>query len=130
MNLNKKVIYRTFASNQYNNIGKNSFFNQVINSGIIHPTGVLIVPFIGSQSSGDERGFGDNQWKSPFDTCPSTTSPCSLPNLQVSVGVSNVLQSTLFYNYENFLEQVNLTGQLTSSDFGVSTGLISQGNWE
>ena len=28
------------------------------------------------------------------------------------------------------LEQVNLAEQLTSSDFGVSTGLISQGYWE
>jgi hypothetical protein len=48
----------------------------------------------------------------------------------VSVGGSNVLQSTLFYTNENFLEQVNLEEQLTSSDFGVSTGLISQGYWE
>ena len=126
-NLNKKVIYRTFVSNQYNNIAKNSSFNQLINSGIVHPTGVLIVPFIGSQTG---IGFGDSQWKSPFDTCPATTSPCSLTNLQVSVGGSNVLQSTLYYTYENFIEQVNLAEQLTSSDFGVSTGLINQGYWE
>ena len=32
--------------------------------------------------------------------------------------------------YENFLQQVNLAEQLTSSDFGVSIGLISQGCWE
>jgi hypothetical protein len=38
-NLKKKVIYRTFVSNQYNNIAKNSSFNQFINSGIVHPTG-------------------------------------------------------------------------------------------
>ena len=31
-NLNKKVIYRTFVSNQYNNIAANSSFNQLINS--------------------------------------------------------------------------------------------------
>ena len=126
-NLNKKVIYRTFVSNQYNNIAANSSFNQLINSGIVHPTTVLIVPFVGSQPT---VGFGDSQWKSPFDTCPATTSPCSLTNLSVSVGGSNVLHSTLFYTYENFLEQVNLAEQLTSSDFGVSTGLISQGYWE
>jgi hypothetical protein len=30
---------------------------------------------------------------------------------------------------ENFLQQVNLAEQLTSSDFGVSTGLINQGYW-
>jgi hypothetical protein len=54
----------------------------------------------------------------------------SLNNLQVSVGGQNVLQSTLYYTYENFLEQVNLAEQLTSADFGVSTGLINQGYWE
>ncbi len=32
--------------------------------------------------------------------------------------------------YENFLQQENLAEQLTSSDFGVSAGLISQGYWE
>jgi hypothetical protein len=41
-----------------------------------------------------------------------------------------VSQSTLRYNYEHFLEQVNLAEQLTSSDFGVMTGLIHQGYWE
>jgi len=127
MNLNKKVIYRTFVSNQYNNIPKGGSFNQLINSGIVHPTGLLIVPLIGASTV----GFGDSQWKSPFDTCPSTAGGgIGLTNLQVSVGGSNVLQSTLFYNYENFLEQVNLAEQLTSSDFGVSTGLINQEYWQ
>jgi hypothetical protein len=42
----------------------------------------------------------------------------------------NVLQSTLQYGYEHFLEQVNLAEQLTSSDFGISTGLINQNYWE
>ena len=104
-------------------------FNQLINSGIVHPTGVLIVPFLGAVT-GSNGGLGDNQWKSPFDTCPATTSPVSLTNLQVSVGGQNVLQSTLQYGYEHFLEQVNLAEQLTSSDFGISTGLINQNYWE
>ena len=93
----------------------------------VHPTGVLICPFIASSST---SGFGDFQWKSPFDTCPATMSPLSLTNLQVSIGCQNVLNSTLNMTYENFLEQVNLAEQLTSSDFGVSTGLISQGYQE
>ena len=54
----------------------------------------------------------------------------SLTNLQVSVGGQNVLQSTLHYGYEHFLEQVNLAEQLTSSDFGISTGLINQNYWD
>jgi hypothetical protein len=53
-------------------------------------------------------------------------SPLSLINLQVAVGGQNVLNSTLNMTYENILQQVNLPEQLTSSDVGVSTGLISQ----
>ena len=124
-NRNKKVVYRTFVSNLYTNIAAGNNFNNLINSGIVHPTGVLIVPFLASSSA-----FGDSQWKSPFDSCPATTSPCSLTNLQVTIGGQNVLQSTLFYTFENFIEQVNLAEQLTSADFGVSTGLINQGYWE
>jgi hypothetical protein len=32
--------------------------------------------------------------------------------------------------YENFLQQVNLAEQFSSSDFDASTGLINQGYWE
>jgi hypothetical protein len=63
-------------------------------------------------------------------TCSCTTSPVSLSNLQVSVGGRNNLQSTLQYGYEQFLEQVNLCEQLTSSDFGVATGLFNQNYWD
>ena len=100
-----------------------SSFNALVNSGIVHHTAVLICPFIGAVAN---SGFGDFQGKSPFDTCPSTLSPLSLTNLQVAIGGQNVLNSTLNMTYESFLEQVNLAEQLTSSDFGVSTGLISQ----
>ena len=41
--------------------------------------------------------------------------PLSLTNLQVSIGGQNVLNSTLNMTYENFLQQVNLAEQLTSS---------------
>jgi hypothetical protein len=128
-NRNKKVIYRSFVTNSYNGIGVGSSFNALVNSGIIHPTAVLICPFIAA-TSGANAGFGDYQWKSPFDTCPATLSPLSLINLQVAIGGQNVLNSTLSMTYENFLQQVNLAEQLTSSDFGVATGLISQGYWE
>jgi hypothetical protein len=124
-NRNKKVIYRSFVTNSYTNITSGSSFNALVNSGIVHPTAVLICPFIGA-TTGANSGFGDFQWKSPFDTCPATMSPLSLINLQVAVGGQNVLNSTLNMTYENILQQVNLPEQLTSSDVGVSTGLISQ----
>ena len=125
-NRNKKVVYRTILTNQYNNITAGGNFNQLINSGIIHPTGILICPYVSSQ----QAGLADFAWKNPFDTCPATGHPISLINLQVSVGGVNQLQSTLYYTYENFVEQVNLAEALTSSDFGISCGLYNQSWWE
>ena len=126
-NRNKKVVYRTILTNQYNNTSSGGSFNQLINSGVIHPTGILIVPFV---SSAYATGFADFAWKSPFDTAPSTGHPISLTNLQISVGGVNQLQSTLYYTYENFIEQINLAEALTSSDFGVSCGIMNQSYWE
>ncbi len=68
-NTNKKVIYRTFVSNNYPAVAVGGTFNQLINNGIVHPTGVLIVPFLAAVT-GTNNGLGDSQWKSPFDTCP------------------------------------------------------------
>jgi hypothetical protein len=73
----------------------------------------------------------DYQWKSPFDSCPATTSPLSITNLQVSVGGKNQLQTALSYNYDAFISQVNNAEQLVSAqDYGLSNGLFSQQWWE
>jgi hypothetical protein len=70
----KKCIYRTVLTNQYNNIGSAANFNQLISSGIIHPTGILIVPYVSSLAP---FSFGDFAWKSPFDCCPGDAHPLS-----------------------------------------------------
>ena len=128
-NRKKKCVFRTFVSNQYNNQGGDNGggnFNALINSGIVHPTGLLIVPYHSSKSS----ALADFAWKSPFDTVPSSGHPISLTNLQVTLGGKNILQSTLFYTYEHFLQQVARAESLTSADFGVTTGLFGQNWWE
>jgi hypothetical protein len=58
-NKNKKVIYRTFVTNNYPATPAGGSFNQLINSGIVHPTGVLIVPFLGAVT-GTNGGLGDS----------------------------------------------------------------------
>ena len=74
----------------------------LVNSGIVHPTAVPICPFVAA-TTGANSGFGDLQWKSPFDSCPATLAPLSLTNLQVAVGGQNILNSTLNMTYEKFL---------------------------
>jgi hypothetical protein len=44
-NTNKKIIYRTFVTNNYPPVAALGCFNQLINSGILHPTGVLMFHF-------------------------------------------------------------------------------------
>jgi hypothetical protein len=48
---NKRIIYRTLVTNNYPPVGALGSFNQLINSGIVHPAGVLIVPFIAASPS-------------------------------------------------------------------------------
>ena len=69
----------------------------------------------------------DRQGPALLSLADDNTRKCSgvVENLQILAG-----QFKERVDYENFLEQVNLAEQLTSSDFGVSTGLISQGYWE
>jgi hypothetical protein len=124
-NHNKQIVFRGVTSSICPNVAAGSNYSQLINAGIVHPTGILLVPFLSK-----DTGFSDVQWKSPFDSCPATTCPVPLTNLQVNVGGNNILQSNLFSNYENFISQVNLAESLTSSDFGVSVGLFNQAWWE
>lgn len=122
----KKCIYRTILTNQYNNITSGGNFNQLISSGVVHPTAVLIIPYISAKA---DYSFNDFATKSPFDSVPADAHPISLTNLQVTIGGQNVLQSVLNYNYENFMEQVNYAEALTSADFGVTTGLFDAAYW-
>lgn len=133
-NRNKVVVYESVLFNQYSNI--QTSFSQLIQSGIKNPLGVAIIPFISPSTTVNSGGttlttlVGGEQWQSPYDTCPGTFSPLSLTNLQVALGGVNQLQSTLYYTFENFLEQVALAESLTSTDLGIGTGLISQSWWE
>ncbi len=49
-----------------------------------------------------------------------------ITNLRVTVGDKNVLQTTMFYTFEHFMQQVSRAESLTSSYFGITTGLFGQ----
>jgi len=132
-NREKQVVFENVIFNQYNNIGSGSSFSQLVQSGIKNPIGVCIIPLIGSQTLTGAAGaatLGFEQFASPYDTCPSTYAPISLTNLSVSLGGQTVLNPTLYYSYETFLEQVAHAETLTGSDLGMSVGLINQSWWE
>jgi len=139
-NTNKQIVYENFLFNQYTGIAKNSTFSQLVQSGIKNPIGIAIIPIISSSNSfttttgtvgtNTTATLGFSQYQSPYDPCPASYSPISLINLQCTLGGVNVLNTSMYYSYENFLEQIMLAETLTSTDIGISTGLISQSWWE
>ena len=141
-NTNKQIIYENILFNQYTNISTSGTFSQLVQSGIKNPIGIAIIPMISSSSTYqttsssltngnfNTTAMGFSQYQSPYDTFPASYSPLSLTNLQVTLGGVNVLNTSLFYSYENFLEQIQLAETLTSTDIGIATGLISQSWWE
>lgn len=141
-NRSKQVVYENVLFNQYNAIPAGGSFSQLVQSGIKNPLGIAIIPLISSTTiisttSAAPSGSvtlgsicGGEQWQSPYDTCPGTFAPISLTNLQVALGGVNMLQGSLYYTWENFLEQVALAESLTSTDMGIGSGLISSNWWE
>ena len=131
-NRSKQIIFENYLFNQYTNIATSGTFSQLIQSGIKNPIGILIVPMISATQPINVGGavLGFSQYASPYDQFPATFSPLSITNLQVTLGGVNVLNTSLNYNFENFLEQVSLAETLTSSDIGISVGLINQAWWE
>ena len=123
-NMNKKIVYRAVLSNFYSNTTAGSTFNQLVNAGIRNFEGVLIIPMISSSL------LGFPEYSSPFDTFGATYTPLSLINVNASIGGTNLKQNPEIYTFENFYEEVKNFESLTSSDFGVSVGLINQLWWE
>jgi hypothetical protein len=122
----KNVVFRNYYFNQINGVDAGGNYSQLIQSGITNPYALIVVPYI-SNKVGTGVGY---QWQSPFDTCPATGSPCVLENLQVQLGGQQVLNSAYNYGFETFLTQYVNSEALSSSDFGVSCGVVSKEWWE
>ena len=99
----------------YTAITAGSSYNQLVQSGVRNIKGVLIMPYIassvhGAMTSAAGAALGITTfapYSSPFDTAPATT-PCSLINLQISVGQVNQLMNYYNYTFEEFYQQLNL----------------------
>jgi hypothetical protein len=122
----KNVVFKNYYFNQINAVGFGNTYSQLIQSGITNPYALIVVPYIGSTNT----GMSGYQWQSPFDTCPATGAPIVLENLQVTLGGQQVLNSPYNYGFEDFVTQFSNAESLSSSDFGVSCGVVSKEWWE
>ena len=133
----KRVTFTGFLFNQYNAITSGSSFSQLVQSGVKNIRGVLVLPFVSGTVNGLQNVTNSitgispfSQLLSPFDSAPFTSAPISLTNFQVAVGGVNQKQNSIYYSFEEFLEEVSLYEKLGSSSFGLSCGLLGQTQFE
>ena len=133
----KKVCYTSILSNTYNNITSGSTFSTLVQSGVQRIRGVVIIPFLSGSTNGllsvtnavtAISTFSD--MLSPFSCAPMQNGPISLINVNCAVGGRNVLQNSLQYTYQDWIEQVSAYEKIGQGDLGVSCGLLSQYAWE
>ena len=84
-----------YVNNQYINTISDGNFNQLISSGAVHPTAILIVPYV---SPSAYFAFPAFAVQFPFGTAPGDNHRLSLTNLHVTKGGQNGLQSVLKYS--------------------------------
>jgi hypothetical protein len=131
MNRAKTVIYRDFITNAFNGVTSGSTYSALIQSGIVNPVAVIIMPFLSNTNTATFIPPGSPpQWANPYDTCGATGFCGSLTNLQVSIGGRNMLDTTLSYTYDNFVNQVSVLEQITGKDHGFSVGLFNRKYWD
>lgn len=124
----KTIVYKKYMYNQDNGISAGSSYAKLISSGIKNPIGIMIFPLIAKSNPGNTLKV--SQYTSPFDTCPATTGPLTLFNLNAVLGGVNVLTSQIDLNFDAFLTQINNINSVMSNSWGVSNGLLSQKYWE
>jgi hypothetical protein len=122
----KNVVFKNYYFNQINSVSAGSNYSQLIQSGITNPFALIIVPYVSSTAT----GMSGYDWQSPFSTSPATGSPCILNNLQVQLGGQQVLNSSYYYGFEDFVTQFVNCESLSSSDFGVGVGVINKEYWD
>lgn len=124
MSQSKKVVYRNYYFNAINDVKPNTNYSSLIQGGVRNPYALIVIPYIASTNTVNSSGYA---WQSPFD--PSLGSPCTLENIQISIGGTQLLNTPVNYTFESFLN-FNSCESLSSSDFGVSCGLISREFYE
>lgn len=136
----KRIVYTNVLSNFISNIPAGSTWSQLIQSGVRNIKGVLLIPYISQTVNGLLTAFNGQAGAnpaiipfppcvSPFDTAPLST-PCSLTQLNISIGGVNQLMNFYNYTYENYVQQINGYENINSGDLGLASGLISQYDWE
>jgi hypothetical protein len=126
----KKMLYEDFLSFQALGIGAGGNFNQVLSNSVSRITKIVGIPIISASVNYAGNGATISPLASPFSSSPCTTAKNPILNFNILLSGNNVFQSNLNYTFEQFYQELHKTGINGGSSTGLSSGLLSQTDFE
>jgi hypothetical protein len=126
----KVMKYQDFLSFQSLAIPAGGNFNQILTNSIARGRKLVGIPVISGTTNYAGNGQTISTLASPFSSSPCTTCKSAILNFNVLLSGNNLFQSSLNYTYEQFIQELHKTGINGGSSTGMSSGLISQTDFE
>jgi hypothetical protein len=126
----KTMLYEDFLSIQSRDIPAGGNFNQILTNSIARGRKLVGIPVISGTTNFAGLAGTISTLASPFTSSPCTTSKSPILNFNVLLSGNNLFQSNLNYTYEQFIQELYKTGINGGSSTGMSSGLISQTDFE
>lgn len=124
------IEYEDLYQYSISSVAAGASFNQIVSNGIVDPIELVVVPMINKIGNSTAVTTLD-AFTSPFDSAPGTTCPyASISNYQVQLSGSNVYQSPIAYDWDNFLSEVSQSGAINGGQStGLTSGLLGEKDW-
>jgi hypothetical protein len=126
----RKILYEDFLSFQSLNIPAGGNFNQVLSNSVSRITKIVGIPIVSSTANFAGTSGTISPLASPFSSSPCTTVKNPILNYNILLSGNNVFQSNLNYTFEQFYQELHKTGINGGSSTGMSSGLLSQTDFE
>jgi hypothetical protein len=129
LTMKKTIRYTERFVSQFN-VAANGSFTGTLTPGISNPKRLILYPYLTGAGTSGFSTFQTNPLLSPFDGCPSTTSPfAAIKDWQVYVGNSPVFQQPQTQDWMAFCNEVAQQGEQGGLVDTTSSGLLSQELW-
>ena len=118
----REVRYTDIYSYRQTAISANSNFNFILNSGIVNPKYVVVIPYA-TTSAGVFAAVTNPTYQSPFDSAPGTTLPrAAITQFNVNISGKNCFSTSEQYDFSAFIDELSSANAING---GLSTGLTS-----
>lgn len=125
----KTIRYNERFVTQFS-INASGNYTATLSPGISNPKRVILYPYFTGAGTSGNTAFQTNPLLSPFDGCPSTTSPfAALKDLQLYVGNVPMFQQPVTMDWQTFNNEVAQNGLDGGLIDQASSGLLSQRTW-